>query len=101
MEQITTIPDLIDLWRTTPLGRERGANNAFAHDLGVDCVVVRSMRLRKAVYVKYWPTVIAAAKQHARDGTTSKAFATINADLLLRLHTSGTLRRPKRRPAAA
>lgn len=101
MEQITTIPGLMDLWRTTPLGRVRGANNAFAHDLGVDSVVVRSMRLRQAVDVKHWPAVIAAAKRHASDGTTSKAFGTINADLLLRLHTSDTSRQPKRRHAAA
>lgn len=98
MKQIATIPDLIDLWRTTPMGRVRGANNAFAHDLGVDSCVVRSMRLRGVVDVRRWPAVIDAAKRHATDTDASEAFATVNADLLLRLHTT---KQPRRRATAA
>lgn len=101
MEHVTTIPGLMDLWRTTPIGRLRGANSAFAHDLGVESVVVRSMRFRNAVDVRHWPAVIAAAKRHALDPKASKAFATINADLLLRLHTSDTAKQSKRRKVAA
>ena len=100
MEQIASIPDPMDLWRTTPMGRVRGANSAFAHDLGVESVVVRSMRFRNAVDVKHWPAVITAAKRHATDANASAAFATVTADLLLRLHTAKNAKQGKRRNAA-
>ena len=104
MEHPSTIPDLMDLWRSTPMGRVRGANSAFAHDLGVESVVVRSMRFRNAVDVRHWPAVIASAARHARtaeDAKAAAAFAAINADLLLRLHTRCARAKQKRRSAAA
>lgn len=101
MEQIGSIPDLIDLWHTTPLGRTRGANNALAADLEVKGVVVRAMRFRSAVDVKHWPSLIAAAERHAKDAGTSSAFRTVTADLLMRLHTIAHAHSSRSKNAAA
>lgn len=87
MQQIDSIPDLIDLWRTTALGRERGADIAFATDIGLKGTAVRSMRHRGAIGVRYWPKVIEAAKRQAAAPGTAKGFRRVSADFLMKLHT--------------
>ena len=87
MEQPRTFPELFDLWKTTPLGRVRGADIALSEDLGIKCATVRSMRHRQCLLLPYWAALIEAARRHAPDKTTSPAFKAVTAELLLTLDT--------------
>lgn len=88
MEQPRTFPELFDLWRTTPLGRVRGADIALSEDLGIKCSTVRSMRHRQCLLLPYWAALIEAARRHGADNTTSPAFKAVTAELLLELDTN-------------
>lgn len=85
---ITSIEQLIDLWKTTEVGRKRRGDIALAKELKTNPTTVRSMRHRGNIAVRHWPAILAAAKRHAKDPNASPLFAQVDAELLMRLSTA-------------
>lgn len=97
-QRLETVTDIINLWRTLPAGRERGARVALAEDLGVAPGLVRQMALRDSIAKWHWPRLIEAAQRHAADPNASPLFATIDANLLVEV---GIRPRSRRQCASA
>lgn len=84
-QHLSSISDLIDLWRNTPTGLQRGAVRSLSDDLGIPVGSVRAMKKRGSIAKKHWPKLMAAARRHAETSSHALLFAQVSAEVLLHL----------------